>query len=276
MTNTMTLDASGRLGTGGVTSPAYALDVGNSASGNMLRMTASTTEMGGFISGGTPFFGAISNHAFVLMTNSTERARITDAGYGKFSNNGTYVNSAGAYHELYVSGAAADWTVRLTNATSTAANCYGMYIKYNSAAPNGTGNDFFVCEDNSQTRASIRSNGGLANYQTNDVNLSDERTKKDIAPLGSMWDKIKAIEIVTFKYKDQTHDDDNIGAIAQQVESVAPEFVDVDGFGETPEDGVPLKSIYTADMYHAAIKALQEAMTRIEKLEAEVLALKGA
>ncbi len=88
-----------------------------------------------------------------------------------------------------------------------------------------------------------------------------------------MWDKIKAIEIVTFKYKDQTHDDDNIGAIAQQVESVAPEFVDVDGFGETPEDGVPLKAIYTADMYHAAIKALQEAMTRIEQLEAKVAAL---
>ena len=86
----------------------------------------------------------------------------------------------------------------------------------------------------------MRSNGGLANYQTNDANLSDERPKKDIAPLGSMWAKFKALEIVTFKYKDQTHDDDNIGLIAQQVESVAPEFVDVDGWGETPEDGVPL------------------------------------
>jgi hypothetical protein len=79
-TQAMTLDASGRLGTGGVTSPGYALDVGNSASGNMLRMTASTTQMGGFISAGTPFFGAISNHDFVLMTNSTERARITSGG----------------------------------------------------------------------------------------------------------------------------------------------------------------------------------------------------
>ena len=113
----------------------------------------------------------------------------------------------------------------------------------------------------------------MANYQANDVNLSDQRVKTDIKPLGSMWDKFKAIEIVTFKYNDQSHDDDNIGVIAQQVESVAPEFIDVDCFGETPEDGVPLKTVYTTDMYHAAIKALQEAMTRIEQLEAKVAAL---
>lgn len=108
------------------------------------------------------------------------------------------------------------------------------------------------------------------------ANFSEVKT--DIKPVGSYWDKIKAIEIVAFKYKDQTHNDDNIGVIAQQVEAVAPEFIDVDGFDEknVPEDGVPLKTVYTTDMYHAAIKALQEAMARIEKLEAEVSALKGA
>ena len=106
--------------------------------------------------------------------------------------------------------------------------------------------------------------------------MSDIRTKTDINPLGSYWSKIAGLEIVTYKYKDQTHDDLNIGVIAQQVEQVAPEFVDADGWGETPEDGVPLKSIYTADMYHGAIKALQEAMARIESLEADVAALKGA
>ena len=120
----------------------------------------------------------------------------------------------------------------------------------------------------------VNSNGGIGNYQANHINLSDARVKTDIKPLGSMWNKFKAIEIVTFKYKDQTHDDDNIGVIAQQVESVAPEFIDNDGWGNKPtEDGVPLKTVYTTDMYHAAIKALQEAMTRIEELEAKVAAL---
>jgi hypothetical protein len=34
-----------------------------------------------------------------------------------------------------------------------------------------------------------------------------------------------------------------------------------------------MKSIYTADLYHATIKVLQEAMTKIETLEAKVTAL---
>jgi hypothetical protein len=146
-----------------------------------------------------------------------------------------------------------------------------------SAAPNGTGNPFLNFYDGnvSTKRFDVRSNGGIGNYQANNVNLSDERTKKDISPLESYWNKFKDIEIVKFKYKDQTHDDFNIGVIAQQVEQVAPEFVDIDGWGETPEDETPLKSIYTADLYHATIKVLQEAIAKIETLEAKVAALEA-
>ena len=146
---------------------------------------------------------------------------------------------------------------------------FGLLVQYDSD-PNIAGREFLACYGAANVRAKINSNGGISNYQANDVNLSDIRTKKDIKPLTSYWNKIKALELVTFKYKDQTHDDDNIGLIAQQVEFVAPEFVDVDGFGNTPEDGVPLKTIYTTDLYHAAIKALQEAMTRIEVLESKL------
>jgi hypothetical protein len=122
---------------------------------------------------------------------------------------------------------------------------------------------------NSAYRFYVGGNGGISNYQANNINLSDERTKKEITPLESYWDKFKAIEIVKFKYKDQTHDDFNIGVIAQQVEEIAPEFVDIDGFGETPEDGIPYKTIYTSDLHHATIKVLQEAMIKIESLQAE-------
>ena len=193
----------------------------------------------------------------------TERARITSGG--------TFcVNTTGPVDgELIrvVSGSSGKYAVRFEN--SHASNPNGVFVVYGSS-PNGAGNEFVYCTDSTTLRASIRSNGGLANYSANNANLSDARTKRDIKPAASYWDKIKAIEIVTFKYNDQTHDDDNIGVISQQVEAVAPEFVDVDGFGETPADGVPLKSIYTTDLYHAAIKALQEAMARIEALEARL------
>jgi hypothetical protein len=278
----MVLDANGYLAIGTTTTTSARVSIQNSDAINELvfRGTEFTNVLsettGGMQLGISSTTGTA---ALAFLTLNTERGRFTAGGYFKASNDGTYFGSTSSYHELRSTGAAGDWNTVVTNTTATGANAYGIRIAYTGSAPNGTGNAFLSCDDNASggtTRATIRSNGGLANYQANDVNLSDERTKKDIAPLGSMWDKFKAIEIVTFKYKDQTHDDDNIGVIAQQVESVAPEFVDVDGWGETPEDGVPLKSIYTADMYHAAIKALQEAMARIESLEADMAALKGA
>lgn len=203
-------------------------------------------------------------------TGGGERMRLTNGGNFLV---GT-ANALNSSHTIQKNGAS---TNALVVNNSSASIPYGIQVRYSLTDPNNTSSDYFGAYGGGTTpRFLVRSNGGIANYQANDVNLSDERVKTDIAPLGSMWDKFKALEIVTFKYKDQTHDDTNIGVIAQQVEAVAPEFVDNDGFGKTPEGEEPLKTIYTADLYHAAIKALQEAMARIETLEAEVAALKGA
>jgi hypothetical protein len=171
-----------------------------------------------------------------------------------------------------------DWSVYFENAvTFTGLPIYGILNNF-ATSPNSVSSYFMYSADSTTQRFSVRANGGIYNFQANDSNLSDERTKKDIALLESYWDKFKAIEIVKFKYKDQTHDDYNIGVIAQQVEKVAPEFVDIDGWekAEFDEEGnqiiveEPLKSIYTSDMYHAAIKVLQEAMAKIEELQARL------
>ena len=282
----MTLDASGNLVVGD-TSTSFKFDVNGSSrfrsdlnvygSGDRLVVSPQTAGNGVLLLGVNNTNTAYSTLKFsaspiIFDIAGTERARITSGGYFKASNAGTYQNSTSSYHEIRQSTNTD--TVYISNTHVT--DPYGVGIAYVNATPNGTGNSFLYCSDATANRLSVRSNGGIANYQANDVNLSDQRTKKDIVAAPSYWDKIKGIEIVHFKYKDQTHDDNNVGVIAQQVEQVAPEFVDQDGWGETPEDGVPLKSIYTSDMYHAAIKALQEAMARIEQLEAKVAALEGA
>jgi hypothetical protein len=214
-----------------------------------------------------------SAQIIAFSTVGSERARITSGGVllvNRTSNQAAITDSTKL--QVYTSGS--DWVGSFENANATTP--YGIYSRFSGASPNNATAKYLLCDDTTTTRAEIRSNGGLANYQSNNVDLSDIRTKKDIASAPSYWDKIGALEIVTYKYNDQSHDDVNVGVIAQQVEAVEPVWVDSDGFGETPEGEEPLKTVYTKDITFAAIKALQEAMTRIEALEAEVAALKGA
>ena len=161
------------------------------------------------------------------------------------------------------------------NSSATTANQYGFYIRLDGD-PNNTSQYMFQCYGGvSYKRAEIRSNGGLANYQANDVNLSDRNAKKDIASAADTWDCIKEWEIVNYRYKDQPDDADlNLGVIAQQVAESCPEVITV--FQEATEDEPEKLGVKEQQMYWMAIKALQEAQVRIETLEAKVAALESA
>jgi hypothetical protein len=280
-TQAMTLDASGRLSLGTTTAATgySAISLVGGPSGAPANTGIQFTYNAGAYGGGSittvnAAGGGMSFYTFTGNVGSetyTERARITSGGDFVVSSTGTPLTTG---TKLTVNGSHTDWMAGITN---TNASPRGLFIGHNTDS-NGTANWFLYCEASGSTqRMSVRSNGGIANYQSNNVDLSDARTKTDINPIGSYWSKIAGLEIVSYKYKDQTHDDLNIGVIAQQVEQVAPEFIDIDGFSERiPENGVPLKAVYNKDLTFAAIKALQEAMARIETLEAEVAALKGA
>jgi hypothetical protein len=163
------------------------------------------------------------------------------------------------------------WAVKSTSASSNR----GIVVNYSSASPNDTANEMLFCYDSSGTRFSVRSNGGIANYQSNNVDLSDERVKKDISSADSYLDKMCAIEVVKFKYKDQTHDDYNLGVIAQQVETVAPEFVDAEGFDPNRSDLLPLKAIYHSDLNYGTLKAVQELALELKSVRARLAALEA-
>jgi hypothetical protein len=158
-----------------------------------------------------------------FATNATERVRLTAEGRLCVGDTATTNN--------------ANLKLKTTTATSNIAyfDCaqtdpYGLQVRFTAAAPNGTGNEFVACYDEVGSlvlRASIRSNGGLANFSANNVNLaSDERLKKDISPLDSAWGKVKEMEVVNFRYKDCNEGDPLLyGVIAQQVQPIVPELV---------------------------------------------------
>jgi hypothetical protein len=153
----------------------------------------------------------------------------------------------------------------IVTATTDSASGTNTYHLYNLNATNN-GYRFYV-----------NVNGGISNYSGNNVNISDERTKNNIELSGNYLDKICAIPVKLFNYKDEAEGEQRtLGVIAQDVEAVAPEFVNNDGWeGTSPEDGVPLKTIYTTDMMFGLMKAIQEQQAIITQLQADVTTLKG-
>ena len=122
----------------------------------------------------------------------------------------------------------------------------------------------------------VATNGGIYNFSGNNSNLSDERTKTNVELAGDYLGKVCAIPVKLFNYKDESEGEQRtLGVIAQDVEAVAPELVNNEGFGESPEGEAPLKSIYTTDMMYALMKAIQELNAKVDAQAAEIAALKG-
>lgn len=217
----------------------------------------------------------LTSNTLAIKTRTTlgasiEVARFTSSaagGYFKTTDDATYNGAAAAYHELRSSNA--NDTVVVSN--KHAVTPFGISLKFAAAAPNNAAQYFFSGTDTVGEKITGLANGGLRSFSANNVNLSDLRVKKNITPLESYWEKFKQIEIVKYQYQDQDHDGFNIGVVAQQVEAVAPEFVDDSGWHhELGKFTSPLKAVFDGDIHYASIGVIKELIARVEKLEARV------
>jgi hypothetical protein len=139
-------------------------------------------------------------------------------------------------------------------------------------AAGADGIDYLQCRDSGNTaKLVIASTGNVQNTNGSYTSFSDAKLKENIIDANSQWSDIKAVKIRNWNFKTetgyQTHR--QIGPIAQELETICPNLVfDVPDRNESGEDiGTVTKGVNQSVLYMKAVKALQEAMERIETLE---------
>jgi hypothetical protein len=145
-----------------------------------------------------------------------------------------------------------------------------IFVGSHSATSNTTGSNCIL----------IKANGNIQNTNNSYTGISDIKLKENIVDAGSQWDDLKALRVVKYNLKPETNQETHtqIGLIAQEVELVCPRLVkdNPDRNAEGNDLGTVTKSVNYSVLYMKAVKALQEAMERIEALEAKVAALEAS
>ena len=141
--------------------------------------------------------------------------------------------------------------------------------------------DYIQCRANSNAAKFIVNGDGTVRSATNTyTSTSDVKMKENVVDANSQWNDIKAVKVRNFNYKESTGLPTlkQIGVVAQELETTSPNLVEesIDRDPDTGEDlGTTTKNVKYSILYMKSIKALQEAQTRIETLEAKVAALEG-
>ena len=158
----------------------------------------------------------------------------------------------------------------LIGKTGTAvAGANGAIIKPNGqyfSTTSGANTYHYYDDTNSRYNFYVLGNGGVANFSANNNNLSDETEKKNITAASSAWDNVKALSVKEFHYNfEDDADPKKLGVIAQDIQVNHPSLVtsfDID-------DSTTKLGVVEQQITWMAIKALQEAMAKIETLETQ-------
>lgn len=229
------------------------------------------TVLKGGGSGGLTLVASAAQPIYFATTN-TEVARFDAAGSLLV---GLTASPSGVVHAMKT-GISGNYVLRLDHSHATAPQ--GQQVFYSGGAPNDTSHLFIDCIDTGADRMQVRSNGGIANFSANNVNLaSDARIKSEVVPhtkeeLDALEGAFKAVDWGKFKYEAQTHDDWNYGLTTQGLAAAfaeaVPTITEIIN-PEAPEEDQRI-GYYTEDVNNIAHALLARALERIAILEAKL------
>ena len=198
--------------------------------------------------GGIAAIQVASNSALGFATNNTERARITSGG------------------SLLVNETTATDSARFVIKHDGNSQICSVWNNTSSVDQNETAIRFYR---NSSIVGSITTSLTATAYNIS----SDHRLKEDIQQIDGAIDRVKALKPVNFAWKSTGGRVD--GFIAHEAADVVPEAVTGEK-DEVDADGKPIyQGIDQSKLIPLLTKALQDALSKIEVLEAKVAALEA-
>jgi hypothetical protein len=258
----------------GTSSPTTKLSITDST-GPIVRLVRTSNRFE--LSADTDFMSLNARDAstyITFKTADTERARIDSSG------NLLVGATSGVTTEKVNFTQTADGPALIAVCSNSTLSANG--VVYVRAARNTTNNSFYAYSyyntGASAFKFVVADSGNVTNTNGSYGTISDAKMKTDIVDAGSQWTDIKSIRFRKFKMKDDPAQVVQLGVVAQEVEQTSPGLVEehVDKDSEGNNLGTTTKSVKTSVLLMKAAVALQEAMARIEQLEADVAALKGA
>ncbi|MDQ3169013.1 MAG: hypothetical protein M3Q55_02605 [Acidobacteriota bacterium] len=175
----------------------------------------------GLIFNGSNGAGIAATHASGAIRfytgGTTERMRINSSG-----NVGIGTDPSFGFHVLKSN---AGQVVRLTNSHATTPSIVEM--SFSGVSPNNATQWYIQLTDTVATRGEWRSNGGIANYSANNVNLSDMQTKDLTGSVESLRAKFSKIKLYRGRYKDSKRTADDVMWTAQEIAALDPNWSEV-------------------------------------------------
>jgi hypothetical protein len=267
---------------------------GSADSGMTILSGASNVGQFRFGDSGNSNIGGITySHAdnkMGFITGGTGRMTI-------FGDGDTSIGTTSNEAKLHVENSSAVIDAGLYNVTSTSFSQNVLKLQCSRDTNNGSFGIIHARNGGGHV-FNVADSGNVVNTNNSYGALSDERIKQDISDASSQWEDIKALKIRKYKLKKLVNRDGaentqyHLGVIAQELEASEmnglideskPEKEDVAlhfDFGSVDDDGnftvgQNVKSVKYSVLYMKSIKALQEAIERIEQLEAKVEALEN-
>ena len=255
-----------------------------SHNGDYMRFKTAGTERMRISSSGTIFLGTSnSTHNTIANTSQTAKLELSGGGGGcgvielyggsHGSNSKEIHMHTNSEHRVKVSQAG-QFTIH--------PDSYGFGVRSQNVS-NSTIEAFFVAHsstnhNNGTIVYANYLNGNVVNANNSYGQLSDERLKENIIDAPSQWDDIKSLRVRKYNFREDTGYETHtqIGLVAQEAETVCPGLVQENSVNEgdvvLDGDGNQLEStkrVISSVLYMKAVKALQEAQTRIETLESQ-------